>query len=301
MYNYDRLLQLLKRNNVKKSDLIKLHISSKTIAKISKGEKISPLVIRKLCNFFSCTEEEIYTLSSNNVLLRQLRDEKEHKISGGLYHELQIRMTYNSNHMEGSALSEAQTRRIFETNTLGCEENLSVDDIVETVNHFRALDYCIDRAEEEITEEMIKELHKILKAGTQDERLAWFNVGEYKARPNVVGGSKTSDPQNVAADMQKLLAAYHRKTELSFEDIVEFHFQFESIHPFQDGNGRVGRLIAFKECLKHAHIPFIIEDTKKYFYYRGLREFLDEPSYLIETCYDGQDTFKRLLAYFEVT
>lgn len=300
MYNYDGLLQLLKRNNIKKSDLIKLHISSRTIAKISKGEKISPAVIRKLCDFFSCTEEEIYTLSSNNILLRQLRDEKKHKISGGLYHELQIRMTYNSNHMEGSALSEEQTRRIFETNTLGCEENLSVDDIVETVNHFRALDYCIDRAEEELTEEMIKELHKILKAGTQDERLEWFNVGEYKVRPNVVGGSKTSDPQNVAADMQKLLATYHRKTEVSFEDIIEFHFQFERIHPFQDGNGRVGRLIAFKECLKHAHVPFIIEDKKKYFYYRGLREFLYEPGYLIDTCYDGQDTFKRLLAYFEV-
>lgn len=302
MYNYHGLLQLLKQHNLKKSDLTQvLHISSRTIAKIGKGEKLSSSVIHKLCNFFLCSENDIYRIISDNPILRQLQEEKSHHISGGLYHELQIRMTYNSNHIEGSALNEDQTRRIFETNTIDSKDALPVDDIIETVNHFRAIDYCIDMAEEPITEEMIKHLHYILKSRTKDETLPWFNVGEYKTRPNVVGGIETSAPKDVAHDMKQLLTSYHKKSEISFEDIVEFHFQFERIHPFQDGNGRVGRLIAFKEYLNHGVIPFIIEDTKKYYYYRGLKEYLYEPGYLINTCYDGQDTMKHLLTYFHIS
>jgi fic family protein len=202
--------------------------------------------------------------------------------------------------MEGSALSEDQTRRIFETNTIDSEVSLSVDDIIETINHFRAIDYCIDIADEPLTESNIKHLHYILKSRTKDETLSWFNVGEYKARPNIVGGMETSEPKDVATDMQHLLFSYTEKMHISFEDIVEFHFRFERIHPFQDGNGRVGRLIAFKECLKHKLVPFIIEDKKKSFYYRGLSEYLNEPGYLIDTCYDGQETMMKLLEYFKV-
>lgn len=301
MYQYNGLLQLLKQKQLNKSELTKiLHISSRTIAKISKGEKLSPRVIRKLCDYFDYAEETLYTVVPNNPILRQLREEKDFGISGGIYHELQIRMTYNSNHIEGSRLNEEQTRHIFETNTLFSEEAVSVDDIIETVNHFRAIDYCIEMAEEALTEEIIKRLHYLLKSRTKDETLSWFNVGEYKIRPNVVGGIETSSPSNVANDIQQLLTKYHEKKQITFEDIVEFHFQFEKIHPFQDGNGRVGRLIAFKECLKHQVIPFIIEDKKKFYYYRGLKEFLTNPNYLIDTCYDGQDTMKRLLEYFQV-
>ena len=301
MYQYNGLLQLLKQKQLNKSDLTKiLHISSRTLAKISKGEKLSPRVIRKFCDFFYCAEETLYTVVPNNPILRQLREEKDVGISGGIYHELQIRMTYNSNHIEGSRLNEEQTRHIFETNTLFSQEAVSVDDIIETVNHFRAMDYCIEIAEEELTEEIIKQLHYILKSRTKDETLSWFNVGEYKTRPNVVGGIETSSPSNVANDMQDLLTKYQEKKQITFEDIVEFHFQFEKIHPFQDGNGRVGRLIAFKECLKHQVIPFIIEDKKKFYYYRGLKEFLHNPNYLMDTCYDGQDTMKCLLEYFQV-
>ena len=300
MYQYNGLLQLLKQNHLNKSDLTKvLHISSRTIAKISKGEKLSPRVIRKLCDYFDCAEETLYSVVPNNPILRQLREEKDVGISGGIYHELQIRMTYNSNHMEGSCLNEEQTRHIFETNTLFSHDAVSVDDIIETVNHFRAMDYCIEIAEEALTEETIKYLHYLLKSRTKDETLSWFKVGEYKTRPNVVGGIGTSSPNNVANDIQQLLKKYHEKKQITFEDIVEFHFQFEKIHLFQDGNGRVGRLIAFKECLKHSLIPFIIEDKKKFYYYRGLKEFLDNTNYLIDTCYDGQDTMKRLLEYFQ--
>lgn len=301
MYNYDGLNELLKQRNMNKSDLVDLlHISSRTIAKISKAEPLSPFVIKKLTTFFSCEESDIYTIVADNPLLQQLREEKDHKISGGFYHELQIRMTYNSNHIEGSTLSEEQTRRIFETRTLDGGDGLPVDDIIETVNHFRAIDYCIDMAEEPLTEEIIKKLHYLLKRGTKDETLSWFRVGEYKSRPNVVGGMETSSPENVASDMKALLAAYHKKKEISFEEIIDFHFRFERIHPFQDGNGRVGRLIAFKECLHHKLVPFIIEDRKKYFYYRGLREYLTDPGYLIGTCYDGQDTVRGMLELFDM-
>ncbi len=299
MISYAGLSEILKKNGLKKSDLTaKAGISSRTIAKISKGEKIADNVIKRLCEFFGCNSEDICREISDNPVLQVLRDEKSAKISGGLYYETQIRLTYNSNRIEGSRLSEDQTRLIFETNTIGAEEGVPVDDIIETANHFRAVDYVIDCAEQPLTEYIIKTLHKILKTGTKDSYLAWFNVGEYKKRANVVGGIETVAPSKVAEKMKELLQKYNSKTEIKIEDIVEFHYKFERIHPFQDGNGRVGRLICFKECLRHNIIPFIIEDRKKMFYYRGLREWENERVYLIDTCLDGQDTYKALLRYF---
>jgi fic family protein len=301
MYDYTGLYRQLKEKNLNKSDLIHiLNISSRTIAKISRGEKVSKTVLTKISEYFSCSYEDIYKLIYDNVILQRLREEKNHKISGGLYHELQIRMTYNSNHIEGSRLSEEQTRNIFETNTITAGDAIYVDDIIETVNHFRAIDYCIDIAEEILTEEIIKKLHFILKSSTKDESLSWFKVGEYKESPNVVGGKETTAPKDVQKSMAELLRGYNKKKDIGFEDIVSFHYSFEKIHPFQDGNGRVGRLIAFKECLRHNIIPFIIEDVKKYFYYRGLDKFEDERGYLIDTCLDGQDTFTKLLEIFNI-
>ena len=297
---YDGLNKLLAERKMKKSDLTKeLGISSRTIAKISKGEKIADNVIARLCEFFDCKKENIYMEISDNKILQALREEKNAKISGGLYHETQIRLTYNSNRMEGSKLSEDQTRLIFETNTIGAEDGVPVDDVIETANHFRAIDYIIDCAEEPLTEEIIKKLHKILKTGTRDSYLSWFNVGDYKKRPNVVGGMETTSPAKVANEMKKLLEAYAKK-DVNIEDIIEFHRDFEKIHPFQDGNGRVGRLICFKECLRFNIIPFVIEDSKKMFYYRGLREWNKEKGFLIETCLDGQDNYKALVKYFEI-
>lgn len=301
MYYYDGLKKLLKSKNMKKSELTReLGISSRTIAKIAKGEKLADHVIVRLCDFFACEKEDIFTEVCDNKILQALREEKHAGISGGLYHETQVRLTYNSNRIEGSRLSEDQTRLIFETNTIGAEEGVPVDDIIETANHFRAIDYVIDRAEEPLTEDIIKTLHKILKTGTKDSYLSWFRVGEYKARPNVVGGQETTPPAKVAKEMKKILAAYAEISDVSIEDIIKFHHDFEKIHPFQDGNGRVGRLIAFKECLRFHIVPFIIEDRKKMFYYRGLKEWNREHGFLIETCLDGQDTYKALLNYFGI-
>ena len=301
MYSYDGLNNLLKAKNMKKSDLsARVGISSRTIAKIGKGEKIAEHVILRLCDFFACEKEDIFTEVCDNKILQVLREEKYAKISGGLYHETQVRLTYNSNRIEGSKLSEDQTRLIFETNTFGAEDGVPVDDIIETANHFRAIDYIIDCAEEPLTEDVIKELHKILKIGTKDSHLSWFNVGEYKARANVVGGQETTPPSKVAGEIKTLLVAYTQISDMGIEDIVQFHHDFEKIHPFQDGNGRVGRLIAFKECLRFNIIPFIIEDSKKMFYYRGLKEWNSERGFLIETCLDGQDTYKALLSYFDI-
>lgn len=301
VYDYEGLNQKLTEQGLKKSELTAiLKISSRTIAKIAKGEKLADQVMDKLCSYFSCSKEDLCRAVSPNPVLQRLREEKEHRIPGGLYHELQIRMTYNSNHIEGSTLSEEQTRRIFETNTLGAEDHLKVDDIIETVNHFRAIDYCIEVAEEPLSEELIKHLHYLLKIRTQAERLSWFQIGDYKQRPNVVGGSKTSAPKEVPTAMKALIAAYLEKENVSLPDIIEFHYRFEKIHPFQDGNGRVGRLIAFKECLKHDLVPFIIEDRKKYYYYRGLKEYETQPGFLLDTCLDGQDTFRALLELFEI-
>lgn len=300
MILYDGLTRLLKQNGLKKSELTaKLGISSRTIAKISKGEKIADNVIVRLCEFFGCQRKDLFTEVCDNAILQVLREEKEAKISGGLYHETQVRLTYNSNRIEGSKLSEDQTRLIFETNTIGAEDGVPVDDIIETSNHFRAIDYVIDCAEEPLTEELIKKLHKILKIGTKDSYVSWFNVGDYKQKANVVGGNETTPPSTVAAAIKKLLADYEKK-KVGINDIIEFHYNFEKIHPFQDGNGRVGRLICFKECLRFNIVPFIIEDSKKSFYYRGLKEWNTEKGYLTDTCLDGQDTYKKLLDYFGI-
>ena len=301
MYSYDGLYKLLQERGIKKSELTaKIGISSRTIAKIGKGEKLSDAVILRLCEFFGCQKEALVLEICDNALLQILREEKNAKISGGLYHETQVRLTYNSNRIEGSKLSQDQTRLIFETNTIGTEEGVPVDDIIETTNHFRAIDYVIDCAEEPLCEEIIQTLHKILKTGTKDSYLPWFNVGQYKQRPNVVGGEETTSPRAVAGEMKKLLAAYAKTKNINIEDIVKFHHDFEKIHPFQDGNGRVGRLICFKECLRFGIVPFIIEDSKKMFYYRGLKEWNREPGFLIETCLDSQDTYKALLRYFNI-
>lgn len=301
MYSYEGLNNLLKAKGLKKSDLTRvLGISSRTIAKIGRGEKLADGVIARLCDFFGCEKKDIVSEVCDNKILQALREEKYAKISGGIYHETQVRLTYNSNRIEGSKLSEEQTRLIFETNTIGSEVGLPVDDIIETANHFRAIDYIIDCAENELTEDIIKSIHRILKSGTKDSYLSWFKVGEYKARPNVVGGEETTSPSKVSVEMKKLLSSYSEKDNIGIRDIIEFHHSFEKIHPFQDGNGRVGRLIAFKECLRYNIVPFIIEDSKKMFYYRGLKEWGRESGFLIETCLDGQDTYKALLGYFDI-
>jgi len=301
MYSYDGLNTLLKAKGMKKSELTKeLGISSRTIAKIGKGEKIADNVILRLCEFFDCAKEDIVTEICENAILQALKEEKNAKISGGIYHETQVRLTYNSNRIEGSRLSEDQTRLIFETNTIGSDVGVPVDDIIETANHFRAMDYVIDKAEEPLTEEIIKALHRLLKTGTKDSHISWFNVGEYKAKPNVVGGMETTPPSKVAGKMKKLLDEYSKIETVSIRDIIRFHHDFEKIHPFQDGNGRVGRLIACKECLRFNIVPFIIEDSKKMFYYRGLKEWDNEQGFLLETCLDGQDTYKALLNYFGI-
>ena len=238
---------------------------------------------------------------SQRTLLDILREEKASRYSGGIYHKTQIELTYNSNHMEGSRLTHEQTRYIFETNTLGVEnEVVNVDDVIETTNHFRCIDLIIDKAKVSLSEKIIKELHRILKTGTSDARKDWFAVGAYKRLPNEVGGRDTALPEEVGEKMQALLVLYNSKKLKTFEDILDFHVQFERIHPFQDGNGRVGRLIMFKECLKYNIVPFIIEDSLKLFYYRGLKEWDKEKGYLTDTCLAAQDRYKAYLDYFRI-
>lgn len=235
------------------------------------------------------------------TLLQILRQQKQSKINGGIYHKVQIELTYNSNHIEGSRLTHDQTRYIFETNTIGFEnEAVSVDDVIETANHFKCIDMIIDQATATLSEKLIKELHATLKTGTSDSRLDWFNVGDYKKLPNEVGGTSTTLPEDVAGSMRKLLSEYNSTKAKTFDDIVAFHVAFEKIHPFQDGNGRVGRLILFKECLRHNIVPFIIEDDLKLFYYRGLKEWNNEKGYLLDTCLTAQDRFKAYLDYFRI-
>lgn len=237
-------------------------------------------------------------------LLIALREQQQMRIKGGIYHRTQIDMTYNSNHIEGSRLTHQQTRYIFETNTIGFEEEnglcLYVDDIIETTNHFRCIDLIIARAEETLTESFIKELHSILKNGTSDSTKEWFAVGEYKRLPNEVGGNETVLPENVHNEMKTLLKEYNSKKQKRFEDILDFHQKFENIHPFQDGNGRIGRLIMFKECLANGFVPFIITEELKMFYYRGLREWTHLKGYLLDTCLTAQDNYKSLLDYFRI-
>ncbi len=234
-------------------------------------------------------------------LLEYLREEKASGIRGGIYHRIQIDLTYNSNHIEGSRLTHDQTRYIYETNTIGIEnEVLNVDDIVETTNHFQCIDLVIDRAGNVLSEPFIKELHRTLKTGTSDSRKSWFAVGDYKLLPNEVGGRETVSPEKVGSRIKELLQRYSKIENKTLEDLIAFHYEFESIHPFQDGNGRVGRLILFKECLKYNIVPFIIDEHHKLFYYRGLSEWKNEKGCLIDTCLSAQDQFKIVLDYFRI-
>jgi Fic family protein len=238
---------------------------------------------------------------SGNILLHHLKEQKEMGLKGGIYHRTQIDLTYNSNRIEGSKLTHDQTRYIFETNTIGAiKESVNVDDIIETSNHFRCIDLIIDKAKAKLTEAIIKELHFLLKSGTSDSRKDWFQVGAYKKLPNEVGGNPTCSPREVAAKMKALLTRYHKIEKKTLEDIIAFHYQFEVIHPFQDGNGRVGRLIMFKECLANNIVPFIIDEELKLFYYKGLQEWNRVREFLLDTCLTAQDKYKAVLKYFEI-
>ena len=262
--------------------------------------------LKRLADTFNITVDELikdedkFDVSKINVL-ETLREQKEMGLKGNLYHNTQIIFAYNTNHIEGSTLTEDQTRYIFETNTILFEGDTiaKVDDILETSNHFQLVDYMLDVADKKLNEKMIKEFHKILKNGTSDSRVDWFNVGEYKQKANQIGsGISTTLPSNVEKEMSKLMDWYNSIKEITIKEIIEFHYRFEKIHPFQDGNGRVGRIIMFKECLKNNIIPFIILDKDKLFYYRGLKEYKNENGYLIDTCLNAQDQYKNMIEYY---
>lgn len=286
-----------------------LEVKEGTISKYESG-KLEPNIdaLKKLAKTFRITvdtllmeEEDEYDFSNIDVL-NALREQKEMKLKGNLYHNVQIMFAYNTNHIEGSRLTEDQTRFIFETNTVIFGENslARVDDILETSNHFKLFDYMLDIADKKLTENMIKKFHKILKEGTMDSTKEWFNVGEYKKLPNEVGDMKTTSPKQTPTEMKKLMQWYNSLANISIKEIIEFHARFEKIHPFQDGNGRIGRIIAFKECLKNNIIPFIILDRDKIFYYRGLKEYQNkrEKGFLIDTCLNAQDMFKSMIEYY---
>ena len=244
---------------------------------------------------------EVRHIVNKRKLIDVLKEEKESKISGGIYHKLQIEMTYNSNHIEGSKLSIDQTRFIFETKTIGItNEVISIDDIIETSNHFRCIDFVIDNVNNKLSESFIKQLHLLLKTGTSDSRKNWFKVGDYKLVDNEVGGIETTLVKDVKKEMVKLLKEYNDIDNVTVNDIIDFHYKFERIHPFQDGNGRVGRLIMFKECLKHNIVPILINENMKYYYYRGLKEYSIQKGFLIDTCLFGQDIIKKYLDYFNI-
>ena len=239
--------------------------------------------------------------AKQDTLLSFLKREKESGLKGGIYHKIQIDLTYNSNHIEGSKLTHDQTRFIFETKTLGITDKaVRVDDIIETVNHFRCIDLIIEGANTKLSESFIKQLHYILKSGTTDSQKSWFKVGDYKMLENEVGGNETTKPADVAAEMKSLLMEYNSKAEVTFDDVLDFHVKFETIHPFQDGNGRIGRLIIFKECLKHYIVPFIITEELKNYYYRGIKNWKNNRVYLRDTCLTGQDLMKQCLDYFGI-
>lgn len=272
-------------------------VSSRTMAKVAKGEELRSSVVDRIAAALAVSATD---LEKQNELLLRLQREQRTKLSGGLYHETQVRLTYNSNHIEGTRLTEDQTRFIFETKTIGeLSKDLPFDDVLETVNHFRCIDYVIAHACEPLSEDYVLELHTLLKAGTTFA--AEYGAGIYKRLPNTVGGIETTPPQEIEIEMRKLLTRYEGIKKPSFEDIVEFHYHFECIHPFQDGNGRVGRLILFKECLRNGLIPTYIDDKYKAEYYNGLRQWNNEHGFLIETCRLGQDLYKRLLDYFSVS
>ncbi len=305
MISYKKLFLMMEEREITKEKLKKeTGISSATIAKLSKNEEISMATIQTLCDFFDCQPGAIMSYEkeiNKNSILFKLREEMEMKLKGGLYHQTQIRLAYNSNHMEGSRLTEDQTRSIYETKTIGITDGPEkIDDIIETVNNFRCFDYIISIADKDLSEDIIKHIHLLLKNGTSDSQKEWFAVGDYKKRPNVIGDMiETTHPSKVATEIKKLLHAYRENSNITFEDIIDFHYKFEKIHPFQDGNGRVGRLIMFKECLKYDIPPFIIEDKSQDYYKRGLKEYTVEKGYLIETCRAAQDLYKELLKYFE--
>lgn len=303
--SYDKLFNILNDRNILKTDLQEaLGLSSTTLAKLSKNEQVSMSTLILICNYLNCQPSDIMELRheiDNETLLYRFMEEKSSRIKGGIYHQTQIKLAYNSNHIEGSKLTEDQTRYIYETNTVGLEkEPVNVDDIMETINHFQCFDYMIDCANNVLDEVFIKEVHKMLKTNTSDSRLPWFNIGEYKSRKNMVGDTLTTLPENVKAEIGNLLREYNNKENISFEDILDFHVKFEQIHPFQDGNGRVGRIIMFKECLKHNIVPFIIEDDLKMYYYRGIKEWDNEKGYLKDTCLTAQDRYKVYLDYFDI-
>jgi len=305
MISYKKLFLMMEEREISKERLKnEIGISSATMAKLSKNQEISMSTIQALCEYFNCQPGAILSyekeLDENSILFK-LRDEQSIKLKGGLYHQTQIRLAYNSNHMEGSRLTEDQTRSIYETKTIGVADGTErVDDIIETVNHFRCFDYILSVADKELSEEMIKQMHLLLKSGTTDSQKEWFAVGDYKRRPNMIGDmTETTHPSRVAAEIKGLLKEYRECDNVTFEDIIDFHYQFERIHPFQDGNGRVGRLIMFKECLTHNIPPFIVEDVAKEFYRRGLQMYPEEKGFLLETCRAAQDGYKKLLEYFE--
>ena len=284
-----------------------LGVKPTTISKYESGA-LEPNIesLKKLAELFETSidgllKENDFDISSINIL-EVLREQKSMKLKGNLYHNTQITFAYNTNHIEGSKLTEDQTRYIYETNTLLAEKDsiTDLDDILETANHFKLVDYMLDIADKKLTEKMIKEFHKILKEGTSDNRKDWFEVGEYKKLSNAVGGIKTTEPKNVERDMKKLLERYESLKQITINDIIEFHAKFEKIHPFQDGNGRIGRIIAFKECLKNNIVPFIILDKDKLFYYRGLNQYQlnKEKGYLIDTCLNAQDQYTQMIKYY---
>ena len=284
-----------------------LDVEPGTISKYESGI-IEPNIesIKRLAETFGITidellkdEDEKFDISKIDIL-ECLKEQKEMGLKGNLYHNTQVIFAYNTNHIEGSKLTEDQTRYIFETNTILFEGQTvaSVDDILETANHFKLVDYMLEGADKKLSEEMIKKFHKILKEGTSDSRKEWFNVGEYKKLANEAGNMQTSLPKNVAKDMAKLMEWYNSLEKITIKEIIEFHFRFEKIHPFQDGNGRVGRIIAFKECLKNNIVPFIILDKDKLFYYRGLKEYKNEKGFLIDTCLNAQDQYTNMIEYY---
>ena len=282
-----------------------LGVKPATVSKYEAGT-LEPNIesLKKLAELFEISVDELlredeFDVSKINIL-EVLREQKSMKLKGNLYHNTQIIFAYNTNHIEGSKLTEDQTRYIYETNTLLTEKEsiTNLDDIIETSNHFKLIDYMIDIADKELTQDMIKEFHKILKEGTSDSRKEWFAVGDYKRLTNEVGGLKTTEPKNVERDMKKLLEWYESLKQVTINEIIEFHTRFEKIHPFQDGNGRVGRIIAFKECLKNNIVPFIILDKDKLFYYRGLKEYKNETGFLVDTCLNAQDQYVKMIEYY---
>ena len=304
----ERIIASRERKKMTQKDIAEiLEVEPGTISKYESG-MIEPNIesIKRLAETFGITidellknEDEKFDISKIDIL-ECLKEQKEMGLKGNLYHNTQVIFSYNTNHIEGSKLTEDQTRYIFETNTILFEGQTvaSVDDILETANHFKLVDYMLDVAEEKLTEEMIKEFHKILKEGTSDSRKEWFNVGEYKKLANEAGNMQTSLPKNVAKDMAKLMEWYNSLEKITIKEITEFHYRFERIHPFQDGNGRVGRIIAFKECLKNNIVPFIILDKDKLFYYRGLKEYKNEKGFLIDTCLNAQDQYANMVEYY---